>query len=135
MRYYRSKQYQIKSDYRIIKYICKQDKQLLQPYPQGQIENPYAGPCYRCPTCNTVYDSSLVKLPRQPRPVNSSIGGIEKYTSSDIRDYNEDNIKGLNEREDEYDKYNPEENADEMLRLSGAKIIESRIELTDSSGT
>ncbi len=36
---------------------------------------------------------------------------------------NEDNIKGLQEREDEYDKYDPEENADETLRLSGAKII------------
>ena len=64
-----------------LKYICKQDKELLQPYPQGQIENPYAGPCYRCPSCNTVYDSSLVKLPRQPRPVNSSIGDIGENTN------------------------------------------------------
>jgi len=43
--------------------------------------------------------------------------------------------KGGNELfEDEYSKYDPETSADLFLINSGATIIDSRIEITDSSG-
>jgi hypothetical protein len=58
------------------KYVCKeclptQGEQLLMPYPK---QSPYAGPSYKCPSCDTVYDSSLMKLPRAAKPVRPTIG-------------------------------------------------------------
>ena len=42
--------------------------------------------------------------------------------------------KGFMEEFDEYEKYDPEENADQWLINSGATIINSEITLSDSSG-
>lgn len=116
------------------RYICKECKpeQILMPYPQAQRENPFAGPSYRCPICNTVYDSSLVKLARVAKPVRSTIGSERDIQSDFIVDIVPEN-KGLIV-EDEYEKYNPEPNEEEWFRAQGFHIIESRIELTDSSG-
>ena len=42
--------------------------------------------------------------------------------------------KGFSPIEDEYSKYDPEANASQYLINSGATIIDSRIEITDSYG-
>lgn len=39
--------------------ICKDCSSELLDYPEAQIENPFAGPSYLCPSCNKVYDSSI----------------------------------------------------------------------------
>jgi len=117
------------------RYICKEcqpTEQLLIPYPQAQIENPFAGPSYICPSCSTVYDSSLVKLPRAAKPVKSTIGSeIDSMTDFVIETVEEN--RGLIV-EDEYEKYNPDPLEDEWIKAQGGTIIDSRIELTDSSG-
>lgn len=117
-----------------IRYVCKECKpeQILIPFPQAQIANPFAGPSYRCPSCSTVYDSSLLKLPRAAKPVRSTIGSEKDSANDFIVDTIPEN-SGL-VIEDEYDKYNPEPFEDEFLKAQGATIIESRIELTDSNG-
>lgn len=117
-----------------IRYVCKECKpeQILIAYPQAQIENPFAGTSYRCQRCNTVYDSSLVKLARAAKPVRSTIGSERDSQTDFIVDIVPEN-KGLIV-EDEYEKYNPEPNEEEWFRAQGFHIIESRIELTDSSG-
>jgi hypothetical protein len=45
------------------KYLCPQCKELLQDWPAAKFYNPHAGACYRCPTCDKIYDSSIHKLP------------------------------------------------------------------------
>ena len=42
--------------------------------------------------------------------------------------------KGFMDKFDGYEKYDPEESADQRLINSGATIINSEIEMTDSSG-
>jgi hypothetical protein len=42
--------------------------------------------------------------------------------------------RGLSIVEDEYDKYDPEPDEEEIIKGMGGTIIDSRIELTDSSG-
>lgn len=119
------------------RYICKecqpQEEQLLVAYPQAQIENPFAGPSYRCPNCGTVYDSSLVKLPRSARKVRSTIGSDRDFASNFVIETVPEN-RGLSIVEDEYDKYDPEPDEEEIIKGMGGTIIDSRIELTDSSG-
>jgi hypothetical protein len=101
----------------------------LIAYPK---QSPYAGPSYKCPSCDTVYDSSLVKLPRAAKPVRSTIGSERDSQTDFIIETVEEN-RGLIV-EDEYEKYNPDPNEDEMIKAQGGTIIDSRIELTDSSG-
>jgi len=110
-----------------VKYICKdcQPEQILMAYPQAQIDNPFVGPSYRCQNCNTVYDSSLVKLPRAARLVRSTIGNERDSQMDFVVDTVPEN-KGLQSPEDEYDeKYNPEPMEDERLEMEGAHIINS----------
>lgn len=119
------------------RYICKKclplkGEQLLVAYPQAQIQNPFAGPSYKCPVCNTVYDSSLVKLPRISRKVRSTIGS-EQESMSDFIIATVPEDKGLL-IQDEYERYDPEPGNDDFMQQQGFHIIDSRIELTDSSG-
>jgi uncharacterized Zn finger protein len=102
------------TDTRYVCKKCREPEQQLLPYPQAQIENPFAGPSYRCPNCNMVYDSSLVKLPRAAKQVKSTIGS-ERDSQTDfiIETISED--RGLIV-EDEYEKYNPDPNEDEWIK-------------------
>jgi hypothetical protein len=53
---------------------------VLLPYAQAQIDNPFAGPSYQCPSCGRVYDSSLEKMSRQ-----RSAGLDRIYTEDEIQ--------------------------------------------------
>lgn len=72
---------------------------------------------------------------------NSSISKTKVYKSGLAKDADNANSpifstvqEDTNRREDEYSKYDPEPDADNFLINSGATIIDSRIEITDSSG-
>jgi len=116
------------------KYVCENCHDVLVDYPQAKCYNPHAGPSYRCPTCNRIYDSSLQKLPKASKKVQSSLGRQQSGDTGFIMSVPEDANKGLGPMEDDYDKYDPEGDYDERMRMQGWHIVESRIELTDSQG-
>jgi DNA-directed RNA polymerase subunit RPC12/RpoP len=114
------------------KYICPTCSELLQDWPAAKITNPFAGPSYRCPNCDRIYDSSLERLPKASKKIQSSLGreqntdtGFIIQTTPENRDI---------ERVDDYSKYDPEGDTDERMKAQGWHIIDSRIELTDSQG-
>jgi hypothetical protein len=113
-----------------IRYLCKECKgkgseQLLWPHKKT---SPSSGPCYKCSVCGTVYDSSLVKLPKAAKSVSSSVAAKDTFFFETIPEN-----RGLVQLEDEYQKYNPEPE-EERLGAQGATILRSEITLTDSQG-
>jgi RNase P subunit RPR2 len=116
-----------------IRYTCKycpDATATLLPYPQARVQHPHAGPSYICPKCGTVYDSSLEKLPRAAKRVTGAIEAAETPPFIETIDER----AGVQDRQDEYDKYNPEPNEEEQIKAMGATLIESKIEITDTQG-
>ena len=104
-----------------------------------QVKSPFSkGRGYFCGSCQKTFDDSLVHLHKKPKAVTSTIGDFSKGNNNSqvpILEYiSEDRGIGPDIIEDEYQKYDPEESADEHLINQGATIIHSEIQLTDSSG-
>ena len=113
-----------------ITYVCKDCNTDLILDAEYQIKNPFSrGRGYFCGFCQKTYDDSLVRLVKKPKAVTSIIHDKNDLVFQPIPE-----DKGLEPIEDEYKKYDPEPFADQYLINSGATIIDSRIELTDSSG-
>ena len=102
-----------------------------------QVKNPFTrGTGYFCSECGQTFDDSLVNLRKKPKAVNSIIAvNGNNYPNAVFFSYVQED-KGVIDVDqyDEYAKYDPEENADQFLINSGATILDSRIEITDSSG-
>jgi RNase P subunit RPR2 len=116
------------------RYICPACKDVLVDYPQAQLYNPHAGPSYRCPNCNKIYDSSLEKLPKTSKKVHSSLGREQSGDSGFIMVETVPENAGQQNIQDEYDKYDPEGDSDYRMEMQGWHITESKIELTDRQG-
>jgi hypothetical protein len=121
-------------------YICSECGKDLVLDTTYRLRNPYGGEGYYCSNINKcsmfgkVLDISIEKLKVKPRPVKGAISNLRDASQESIIETIAED-KGLQQPiEDEYDKYNPEPFEDELLKAQGATIIESRIELTDSSG-
>ena len=82
-------------------------------------------------SCGKDYNASLVALHKKSKSVTSTIG---TNNNNDLLVQSVPEDKDLPPIEDEYVKYDPEPNADQLLINSGATIIRSEIQLTDSSG-
>jgi hypothetical protein len=114
------------------KYLCPTCKDLLQDWPAAKFYNPHSGPSYRCGTCDKIYDSSIHKL---PTVINKS-----KPTMANNSTANEpivmflDEHAGIEKRDEEYDRYDPEPGYDEGMKMEGWHIIESKLELRDRLG-
>jgi hypothetical protein len=99
-----------------------------------RLKNPHAGGIgYFCGPCNKTFDDALVRLPKKPKAVISSVGDPNLRNIFMIATVPEN--KGLAEEFDEYSKYDPEKTADQQIINSGATIINSEITLSDSSGS
>ena len=88
-----------------------------------------------------IIDLTGIKPQRKRNTVRSGLGDTSSVSSSSSKDIvlmtiPESNNKGLEEREDEYEKYSQmfDGQADQFLINSGATIISSTIEISDSSG-
>jgi hypothetical protein len=116
-----------------VKYVCKEceGSQLLRDYPQAQLYNPHAGRSYICTSCNKIYDSSLGKLPRAAKKVTGAVASTAESTPF-IESVNEN--AGVLDQQSDYDRYDPEGDTDERMKLQGWHIIESKLELTDRQG-
>jgi hypothetical protein len=117
-------------------FLCQYCVEPLVFYAKAQIDNPHAGPSYICTKCGIVTDSSLEKLPKAAKKVTSSIGSPTNVTPF-IETIPENAGESLlNQRRDEYAEINQrfEPNEDEQIKAMGGTIIESRIQLTDSTG-
>ena len=90
---------------------CGSDLILDQTF---RLKNPHAGGTgYFCGPCNKTFDDALVRLPKKPKAVISSVGDPNLRNIFMIATVPED--KGLMEEFDEYSKYDPEKNADQKL--------------------
>jgi hypothetical protein len=118
-----------------ITYICKDCNTGLILDAEYQIKNPFSrGRGYICGSCQKTYDDSIVRLPKKPRPLTSTIGDSSRNGNQPFFAPIPENKDGTDMIEDEYSKYDPEPNADQQLINSGATIIRSEITLTDSEG-
>ena len=109
---------------------CGSDLILDQTF---RLKNPHAGGTgYFCGPCNKTFDDALVRLPKKPKAVISSVGDPNLRNIFMIATVPEN--KGLEKEFDEYSKYDPEKTADQQIINSGATILHSEIEITDSSG-
>ena len=87
-----------------------------------------------------IVDLTNIKPQRKRNTVRSGLGDSSSVSSSSkdivLMTIPESNSKGLEEREDEYAKYDQmfDGAADQILINSGATIIRSEITLTDSLG-
>jgi hypothetical protein len=105
---------------------------MLQDWPAAKFYNPHAGPSYRCPTCDKVYDSSIHKLPtviNKSKPTMTLPSANNEPTIMFL-----DEHAGIERPEDEYDEYDPEPGYDKGLKMDGWHIIESKLELRDRQG-
>jgi hypothetical protein len=99
-----------------------------------KITNPHAGPGYRCPTCDKIYDSSLQKL---PTVINKSKPTMTQASNNEpIIMFLDEHAGGIERGEDEYAKYDAlfDGDNDEHKRMEGWKIVESKLELRDRQG-
>ena len=123
-----------------VTYVCPDCDDDLILDASHQVKNPFSrGRGYFCGSCQMTFDDSLVHLHKKPKAVTSTIGDFSSGNNSNnlvpIVEYiSEDRVIDPDIIEDEYSKYDPEESADEHLINSGATIIRSEIQLTDSSG-
>lgn len=99
----------------------------LIPHPQ---ETPFSGPSYVCPSCGTVTDSSLTTMRHMIQVKPSLVRRDLQLQDTDI-DFIED--KGF-PVQDEYERFDVDTFDDERLRSQGFEIVETTIELVDSSG-
>lgn len=116
-----------------VTYLCQDCGSDLILDASYKTRNPFAGGSgYFCTSCLKTYDDSLVRLPKKPKAVTSSIGDPNLRNPFIIGTVPEN--KGFPEEFDEYSKYDPEKMADQQIINSGATILHSEIEITDSSG-
>lgn len=120
-------------------YICSECGHDLVYDKTYRFRNPFGGEGYFCSNINKctsfskIQDISFVKLKVKPRSVVGAISNLRDASQETlIETIAED--KGLMLDEDDYEKYDPEGDADERMKMEGFHIIESRIELVDSSG-
>ena len=103
-------------------YMCDLCGDELLPYPQAQIDNPFArGPCFICPSCHQVLDASLIDIPHidDIQPIlmgNPSIEFMNEEKGLSRKSYDQDNVK------------DPEPQEEELLKQIGATIISKKVE-------
>jgi hypothetical protein len=114
------------------RYLCPQCKELLQDWPAAKFYNPHAGPSYRCPTCDKIYDSSLQKLPTLVKKSKPTMANTANANEPIVMFLNDN--ASIEKRDEEYDRHDPEPGYDEGLKQDGWHIIESRLELRDRLG-
>lgn len=124
-------------------FVCSECNQPLVHDATYRRQHPHSGDTYYCPNikgqCSQALkpiDSSLVKLKVQPKQTEGAIPGHNNNNQQPefIIDFiPEPPAKGLGLEQDPYDKYDPEPGEDERLKMEGWHIINSHIELTDST--
>lgn len=120
-------------------YICSECGKDLVHDKTYRLRNPYGGEGYLCSNINKcslfskVLDVSVDKLKVKPRPVKGAVSNLRDASQENMITFIDED-KGLGLEHDSYEKYDPEGDYDERMKMEGWHIISSEIQLTDSSG-